>query len=67
MLRVGRLSIGTLHPTIYPTCSRNQEHRATITTDIAMSFKNVERYIYIYIIFESELIFELFRINHNDM
>lgn len=44
MLRVGRLSIGTLHPTIYPTCSRSQEHRATITMDIAMSSKNVERY-----------------------
>lgn len=40
-----RLSIGTLRPTIYPTCSRSQEHRATITMDIAMSSKNVERWI----------------------
>lgn len=44
MLRVGRLSIGTLRPTIYPTCSPSQEHRATITMDIATSSRNVERY-----------------------
>lgn len=41
--RVGRLSIGTPRRMTFQTCSRSPGRRATITTDTAMSFRNVER------------------------
>lgn len=41
--RIGRLLIGTLHPTTFRTCSRSLEHRAMIITDTVTSSKNVVR------------------------